>query len=107
MLEDPNWQDYLGETVSDRGKPIGTVVDYDDEVGEFYLEPSPEIDANTWDGLGWGDHAEYDVNWEDVNYERWQNGESDLPVDYDEWPCTLPNARLEDSEDGLALVDLP
>ncbi|MFC7140882.1 hypothetical protein ACFQMA_13745 [Halosimplex aquaticum] len=107
MLEAPDWDVYIGERVRDRGKPIGTVVDYDDERGELFLEPSPEIDENTWDGLGWGDRAAYDVDWEDVDYERWQAGESDLPVDYDEWPCTLPNARLEDGEDGLQLVHLP
>ncbi|WP_459193492.1 hypothetical protein [Halosimplex sp. J119] len=107
MLEAPDWDRYIGERVRDRGKPIGTVVDYDDERGKLLIEPSAEIDENTWDGLGWGDRAAYDVNWEDVDYDRWQAGESDLPVDYDEWPCTLPNARLEDAEDGLQLVHLP
>ncbi|QLH80798.1 hypothetical protein [Halosimplex pelagicum] len=103
MLDDPNWQEYLGVRVRDRGKPVGTVVDFDADRAAFYLEPSPEIDENTWDGLGWGDRADYDRNWEDVDYDRWRDGESDLPVDYDEWPCTLPNARLEESEDGEEL----
>lgn len=104
MVQSPDWDTYMGETVEESGKPIGTVVDFDTEEGVFYLEPSGEVDANTWDALGWGMRADYDAGWRDVDYESWRAGESDVTVEADEWPFTLPGDALEAGEDGLEYV---
>lgn len=105
MLENPDLDRYVGEQVTDRGKPVGTVVDVDRDAAEFALEPSGELPKNAWEALGWSAADDYDADWEDVDYDQWQAGESDVPVDYDEWPYTLPANRLEDGDDGLELVD--
>lgn len=105
MLEAPNWDDYIDAEVTRGGSSIGTVVDYDRDAGEVYLEPSGEVDVNTWKSLGWHTGADYDGDWDQVDYDAWRSGGGDLTVDYDEWPFTLPADRLADGEDGLELAE--
>ncbi len=106
MVEESDLDQYVDETVRSGGKPLGTVVDVDREEGELVLEPSPEVDENTWEGLGWNAGLDYEDDWERVDYERWQSGDEEVDFELDWWPYTLDAARVEEADDGeLQFVD--
>lgn len=101
MLENPDLDTYVdAEVVDDTGTPVGTVVDVDRQAETLYLEPSPELDVHTWESVGWHTADDYDANWEDLDYDAWLDGEADVPVEYREWPFTLPVGRLEDADES-------
>lgn len=102
MVEHPDLDRFVGrEVVDDSGTPVGTVVDVDRAAEEFSLEPSPELDVNTWKSLGWHANTEYDADWEYLDYDAWRDGEEDVTVGFDEWPFTLSSDRLDDAGDQL------
>ncbi|WP_226011429.1 hypothetical protein [Halomicrobium salinisoli] len=106
MVEESDLDRYVDERVVADGTPLGTVVDVDREEGEFVLEPSPEVDENTWEELGWNAGLDYEDDWERVDYERWQSGDEEVHVDLDWWPYTLDATRVEEADDGeLEFVD--
>lgn len=105
MVDSPDRDQYLHETVRDDGTDLGTIVDFDRDEGLFYLEPSREIDKNRWEALGWGSTVDYESdNWAGVDYEAWTDGVQDLHVDFQEWPFGLSAERIDDADGDLQLA---
>lgn len=87
------------DVYDDEGNRVAVVAEYDQSDGVAYLDPQDDVNPDTWESVAKGDDETWDNT---VDYESWQRGETDgdgPPTD-GEWPYTVAEDDIEETEDG-------